>query len=337
MTAGLPRFAEGASPDAIAGSDLHGQYGPYIADPGLVHAANTALGLEMPLLLTGEPGSGKSDFAWVAAHALGQEAPFRCHVRSDTRARDLLYHYDALVRFGDAQHGDRERTKDPRRYIALRPLGAALMSRGARRVVLIDEIDKAPRDLPNDLLHELDEGRFEIPEVGDYENGEAVFDRTYKDIALARLMDRPAGVRKPLVVVTSNAERQLPEPFLRRCVFFHIPPPTLEHLAAIARKRFPDREPRLMDDLALIFLALRGHADFAKPPTTAEMLNWMTAMTRLYYEGDVQGWVEAFTRGVKEGNGKLPPGAGLSWAGLPGLPCLLKLNEDLDLIGARAR
>jgi MoxR-like ATPase len=205
-----------------------------------------------------------------------------------------------------------------------------------RSVVLIDEIDKAPRDLPNDLLHELDEGRFEIPEIGDYEGEEAVFDRTYKDIALARDMERPAGIKKPLVVITSNAERQLPEPFLRRCVFFHIPPPTIEHLTEIARKRFPDRAPRLMADLATIFLALRGHADFAKPPTTAEMLSWMTAVTRLFHE-EAQATIEAFAKGVREGKGKLSAASGLTWADLPGLPCLLKLNEDLDAIGARAR
>lgn len=331
----FPRFVEGASPESIPFSNLRGQHGPYIADPGLIHAANTALGLQMPLLLTGEPGSGKSDFAWVAARALGQGDPLRCHIRSDTRARDLLYHYDTLVRFGDAQHGDRERSKDPRRYISLRPLGAALKSRQGRRVVLIDEIDKAPRDLPNDLLHELDEGHFEIPEIGDYE-GEDVFDRTYKDIEIERDMRRPVGIRKPLVVITSNAERQLPEPFLRRCVFFHIPPPTIEHLTEIARKRFPDEAPRLMEDLATIFLALRGHADFAKPPTTAEMLSWMKAVTGLFHE-EAHATVEAFARGVREGKGKLSTASGLSWADLLGLPCLLKLNEDLDMIGARAR
>jgi MoxR-like ATPase len=335
MPAELPRFAEGAALDLIPAADLCGQYGPYIAPAALVHAANTALGLELPLLLTGEPGCGKSDFSWVAAKALGHDEPLRCHIRSDTRARDLLYHYDALVRFGDAQHGDRDRARDPRNYIALRPLGAALMTRGRRPVVLIDEIDKAPRDLPNDLLHELDEGRFEIPEIGDFESSQPAFDRTHKEIALVRFMERTAATRKPLVVITSNAERQLPEPFLRRCVFFHIPPPRREWLAEIARARFPDGDPTLLLDLVSIFFALRQHRELVKPPTTAEMLNWIAALTKLYDPRDARIPIRAFTAAVKEGGGKLPPGSELSWAELPGLVCLLKLNEDLEAVGAR--
>jgi MoxR-like ATPase len=335
MSTGTPGFEEGEGLDLIPETGLRGQYGPYIADPALVHAANTALGLEMPLLLTGEPGSGKSDFAWVAARALGLPEPLRCHVRSDTRARDLLYHYDALVRFGDAQHGDREAARDPRRYVLLRPLGAALMTRERRSVVLIDEIDKAPRDLPNDLLHELDEGRFEIPEIGDYAGEEPVRDRVYSDVVLRRFMERPPDVKKPLVLITSNAERQLPEPFLRRCLFFHIPPASIGLLGEIAKKRFNDQDPRLMEDLARIFHALRRE-DFVKPPTTAEMLNWMQAVTRLYKRSDVRALIEAFAAKVREGGGKLEPGAELSWAHLPGLVCLLKLNEDLDAVGARA-
>jgi MoxR-like ATPase len=333
MPADLPRFAEGAKLDLIPATNLHGQYGPYIAHPALVHAANTALGLEMPLLLTGEPGCGKSDFSWVAAKALGHAEPLRCHIRSDTRARDLLYHYDALVRFGDAQHGDRDRARDPRHYIALRPLGAALMTRSKCPVVLIDEIDKAPRDLPNDLLHELDEGRFEIPEIGDFDTNQPIFDRIHKEVELVRFMERPASMRKPLVVITSNAERQLPEPFLRRCIFFHIPPPSREWLLDIARARFPDGDPTLLADLVSIFFALRQHRELVKPPMTAEMLNWITALTRLYDAREARIPIRAFAAAVREGGGKLPPG-GLSWAELPGLVCLLKLNEDLEAAGA---
>ncbi|WP_437307899.1 AAA family ATPase [Sorangium sp. So ce388] len=336
MTAGLPRFVERSDQEIIPTTGLRGQYGPYIAPPALVHAARTALGLDMPLLLTGEPGCGKSDFAWVAAHALGWKAPLRCHVRSDTRARDLLYHYDAITRFGDAQHGDRERARDPRRYISLRPLGVALMSSGPRQVVLIDEIDKAPRDLPNDLLHELDEGRFEIPEIGDGTDGELPEHRTREGIALARSMERPEGQRRSLVIITSNAERQLPEPFLRRCVFYPIPPPSPERLAEIARARFPGSEPRLLGDLVAIFFALRRHPELAKLPTTAEMLNWITAITTLYEREDVRFPIAAFAAAVTTNGGGLPPGGGLSWGELPGLSCLLKQHEDVELVSPRA-
>ncbi len=336
-----PRFVGDFGSIPVDG--LRGQYGPYIADPGLVHAANTALGLEMPLLLTGDPGCGKSDFAWVAARALGHDRPLRCHVRSDTRARDLLYHYDALVRFGDAQHGDpvkKKRAEDPRHYIGLRPLGAALMTSGRRQVVLIDEIDKAPRDLPNDLLIELDEGRFEIPEVGDHDCSKPVFDRAQKTVALQREMERPAGIKKPLVVITSNAERQLPEPFLRRCVFFHIPPQPRSRLEEIACKRFPEQEPRLMESLTRVFAALRKHGQevqFTKLPTTSEMLDWMGAATRLYNPDDVQDALDAFEDALERGGGRLPSGKQeVTWAELPGVSCLLKLKEDLEEVGLRA-
>lgn len=337
MSADLPRFSDKTPPARLLTTNLRGQYGKYIAPPALIHAAQTALGLELPLLLTGEPGSGKSDFAWVAARALGQSAPLRCHIRSDTRARDLLYHYDALVRFGDAQHGDRDRARDPRNYISLRPLGAALMSPGPRRVVLLDEIDKAPRDLPNDLLHEIDEGRFEISEIGNFDStSEPVFDHAHTDIALHRTMERPENKPKPLVIITSNAERQLPEPFLRRCVFFHIPPPTPARLAEIAKARFPDNDLKILNDFVSVFFALRSHHELVKRPTIAEMINWIDALTKLYNPEDVDCLLTPFADAVKEGFGRLPPSSDLSWADLPGIPCLLKLHEDLAAVTARA-
>jgi MoxR-like ATPase len=328
-------FVRNAGLDIIPETNLIGQHGPYIAEPALVHAANTALGLQMPLLLTGEPGCGKSDFAWVAGRSLGHDEPLRFHVRSDTRARDLLYHYDALVRFADAQHGDRDRARDPRRYVSLRPLGAALMSHGKRSVVLIDEIDKAPRDLPNDLLHELDEGRFEIPEIGDFEGQDDVLDRTYQNIRLAWRMERPKNQPKPLVIITSNAERQLPEPFLRRCIFYHIPRPSVERLSQIAIARFPDQNPTKITDLTSVFTGLRVETEFVKPPTTAEMLNWLHALTRLYTPSEVHLAMQGFVDAVKAGGGRLSPESGLSWLDLPGIGCLLKMKEDLLAVDER--
>jgi len=315
-------------------AELRGQYGPYIADEGLRNAANTALGLELPLLLTGEPGCGKSDFAWVAAHALGLSEPLACYIRSDTRARDLLYHYDALSRFGDAQHGRMEHAHDPRNYIRLRPLGVALMRESARQVVLIDEIDKAPRDLPNDLLRELDEGQFEIAEIDAAEYPQDRSDPDHPDLPLRRHMRRPTA-RKPLIIITSNAERQLPEPFLRRCVFYHIPMPDLPRLIAIATQRFPRQKPDLTRGLATVFFALRQHAELSrltKPPTIAEMLEWMKALTTLLHPEDVRFALSGFEAALRKGNNSLPVG-GLTWSDLPALSCLIKLKEDLAELG----
>src|SRR5262249_45822939 len=158
--------------------------------------------------------------------------PLACYVRSDMRARDLLSSYDGLARFADAHAtGQGSPAMDARRHIALQPLGLGLMS-ARRRVVLIDEIDKAPRDLPNDILRETDEGYFVIPEAPLDES--TAFPDPYagkvwgEQIYLRREMRRPAGSDKPLVIVTSNAERQLPDAFLRRCVYCYI--------------KFPDRD-----------------------------------------------------------------------------------------------
>lgn len=330
----LPRDRDGRPFDVISTDPKHphtGQYGPYLADAGLLNAANTALGLQLPLLLTGEPGCGKSDFAYVAAHALGLAQPLSCYIRSDTRARELLYHYDALRRFGDSQHGDRVRAQEPRHYVRLRPLGVALMS-SARQVVLLDEIDKAPRDLPNDLLRELDEGHFEIAEIDGDAPGQ-VPDPEHRELQLRRVMQRPTGARKPFIVITSNAERQLPEPFLRRCVFYHIPPPTPKRLQDIAERRFGDRGP-LVADLTRIFVALRKHAEqapLAKPPTTSEMLAWIDALTGVYQPTSVTAALASFT-GPLAAPGAPMLGA-LPWATLPGLSVLIKLRDDLLALG----
>ncbi len=222
--------------DRLRGRERH----VYQADPGLLAAANAALALGMPLLLTGEAGCGKTDFAYAVAHALSTDPEvetsksklLECYVRSDSRAQDLLYHYDALSRFGDAHHGGeagKQRAEEVRNYIELRDLGRALMS-SSLRVVLIDEIDKAPRDLPNDLLRELDQGHFEIPEIpaADFpadasaksgDRGQPI--DSDRPLTYRNQMRRPEGAHKPMVIITSNVERQLPDPFLRRCVFFH--------------------------------------------------------------------------------------------------------------------
>ena len=325
--AGLPRLTD---------AGMRGRDGrPYQAHPDLLAAANVALELGMPLLLTGEPGCGKTDFAFAAASGLGWGAPLEAHVRSDTRAHDLLYHYDVLRRFGDAQHGGVAgvgRAQDPRPYIDLRPLGKALLS-PVPQVVLIDEIDKAPRDLPNDLLRELDQGHFEIPEISDASADERA-DSTVAGFTLPpidlddratyrRTMVPPAGrACSPLTIITSNVERQLPDPFLRRCVFFHIPFPDDDQLRAILVSWLADQDapPDLMIDRALtVFSALRGVPSLIKRPSTSELIRWVEALHRLHEPALV---VRALER--------LDLNAGRpDWRALPALSCLIKLREDL--------
>ncbi|MCY0995424.1 MoxR family ATPase [Nannocystis sp. ILAH1] len=318
---------------------LRGRLSEYIADPRLIAAANAAIALEMPLLLTGEPGSGKSDFAWVVANffdtARGPiQGLHECHVRSDTRARDLLYHYDALRRFGDAQHGEgaaRSNAQDPRHYIALEPLGLALVA-PVQQVVLIDEIDKAPRDLPNDLLRELDRGEFDIPEIpaelaGDIWTAQAAWGVAQQ--RLTRKMRRPPGTRAPVVIITSNVERQLPEAFLRRCVFYDIAFPDPSDLQKILRAHWPSGTlPDLayIDDIEVVFSALRAQ-DLTKKPSTSELLNWAHMLEDLPQAA--RDLVRRYRRALDPGTAHLRE---MHWSDLPGLPCLLKLREDLEKV-----
>jgi MoxR-like ATPase len=317
---------------------------PYLADPGLRAAAGVALALELPLLLTGEPGCGKTDFAWVMAHFLDAmsdpapgpaapagagRGPLACYVRTDTRARDLLYAYDALVRFGDAQHGDeaaRARARDARRYVSLEPLGLALMS-PRRRVVLIDEIDKAPRDLPNDLLRELETGEFDIPEIPAELPAGAPAEVLYQGIPIGRHMRRPADALRPVVIITSNVERQLPEPFLRRCVFYHIEFPTTDRLVGIVKSRFPDLDPPYLERLVRIFQGARQVPNLIKRASTAELLDWIGALTRAFAPDSARRDIEAFAAAMKP-DGQLD--GELRWTDLPAAGCLFKLYEDLQ-------
>ena len=352
----LPRYR---TPPRIPTEGLVGREGyEYIAAPKLIAAANAAIALQMPLLLTGEAGCGKTDFAWAAAKALaGDEQagpqtgnPLECYVRSDSRARDLLYHYDALRRFGDAQHrrptvtahqlvqdpGDRDagdpdrpHPEDPRPYIRLQPLGEALMA-SELRVVLVDEIDKAPRDLPNDLLRELDQGHFEIIEIPqDDDDADAHTVDAKQPSTYRRTMKRPKPELRPFVVVTSNVERQLPDPFLRRCVFFHIPFPE-ERLGSILRARFVQdgEQPVFIDQALEVFGVLRSVETLTKRPATSELINWVEALDRLFDPGDVTAALRRF-KGERTSLAEAS-WMELPWTGLPALSCLVKLREDLE-------
>jgi MoxR-like ATPase len=327
-----PAFSQFRSP--MVGRDGN----PYFADHGLLAAANAALALGRPLLLTGEPGCGKTDFAFAAASGLAlapddpMRAPLEFYVRSDTTARDLLYRNDTVRRFSDAQTGDaadRARARIPQNYISLEALGAAVIS-PVRRVVLVDEIDKAQRDLPNDLLRELDQSRFEIPEI-DWNS-----DRNYASAEpnhqhLRRLMaPADANSPRPLVIITSNVERQLPDAFLRRCLFYYVPFPKNERLVQILNARFGDQDLPQNEDAVSLFMHLRRNDALTKKPATAELVDWVQCLTTVF---DPQGVRESLAR---EAAKLKTSGVAVDWSGLPGLACLLKLREDLDLLGLRS-
>jgi MoxR-like ATPase len=311
------------------GDTLRGRLGKrYHPSKGLLEAVNVALLLERPLLLTGETGCGKTDFAWAVANALGnllndspeQKILLEAYVRSDSLAKDLLYSYDSVRRFGDANHGGKESLKcadDVRHYIELQPLGIALSSLH-RRVVLIDEIDKAPRDLPNDLLRELEQNSFDILEIPrDVLYEKKVFSH---NIPLYREMKRPVGKNNkplpaPLIIITSNVERQLPDPFLRRCIFYNIEFPDESSLNKILKDHFPDFvDQKFFTTVQDFFANLRKTPGLTKVPGTAELLDWMTSLRQVYHPEYVKSHFSS-SRHPR-------------WDELPGLSCLVKLRED---------
>lgn len=233
--------------------------GAYLADNDLAEAVNVALAVGQSLLVTGEPGCGKTRLAWSVAHELGLGEPLPFYTRSTSRAQDLLYMFDAVRRFYDIQAKD-SRAADPRNYVRYGPLGQAIVEK-KRRVVLIDEIDKAPRDFPNDLLTEIDRMTFEIHEIdGD--------DR------------KKTSAIRPVVIITSNSERQLPLPFLRRCVFHHIRFPSREKLVEIVRERLGplDLDGDLIAAAVDKFLQVREIKGLTKKPATGELLSWLVAL-----------------------------------------------------------
>lgn len=231
---------------------------PYIADEKLAVAVNTALAAQQPLLVMGEPGTGKTALASSIARRLGGGLPLlEFHTRSDHQAKDLVYRYEAMQRFFDAQKGYAAASGHAK-YLRAGPLGEALESM-QQRVVLIDEIDKASRDFPNGLLQVLEEREFRIDETGDW-------------------IRPPDGAPKPIVVVTSNSERDLPDAFLRRCVFYEIRFPADELLVDIVNQHVREVATAMVKNAVARFVKIRGRTGLKKAPATSELITWVKVL-----------------------------------------------------------
>jgi MoxR-like ATPase len=270
-SAPLPLFEKSASLDDPAG---------YLAGPGLRNAVNVALSLGQPLLLTGEPGTGKTQLANSLAYEIGLPSPLVFNVKTTSTAKDLFYNYDAMRHFHDSHFSGNTLSVDD--YISYEAFGLAILlakdpaeadeflpplyrGRGpTRTVVLIDEIDKAPRDLPNDLLNEIEEMSFAVKETR----------RTFT-----------ADTRyRPILVLTSNSEKNVPDAFLRRCIFYHIPFPNEEALRKIIERRLPPTSaftPEMIDNAINEFVRIRHMPDLKKQPATAELLGWIRILCEL--------------------------------------------------------
>jgi MoxR-like ATPase len=234
---------------AFSGTDT------YLASPELRDSVNVASALEKPLLVRGEPGTGKTVLAEAIAENLVMPL-LTWNIKSTSKAQEGLYVYDTVQRLNDARFGDKDIT-DISQYIKYGPLGQSFLT-DQRVVLLIDEIDKADMEFPNDLLHELDRMSFFVHETGKQHSAQF----------------------RPIVVITSNNEKELPDAFLRRCVFHYIAFPDKAEMEDIIRVHHPDVEAELLRQVLLRFYWLRDLPELRKKPSTSELIDWIAALRR---------------------------------------------------------
>ena len=275
-------MAPGPGKDTAMSETFQGSQ-DYVASEELMRAVNIAMVLQKPLLIKGEPGTGKTVLAEAIAKSLGKELII-WNIKSTTKAQDGLYVYDVVQRLYDSQFGG-EGVDDIEKYVKLGKLGEAFTAYD-QVILLIDEIDKADLEFPNDLLWELDRMEFHIPETG----------RTV------------TAKHRPIVIITSNAEKELPDAFLRRCVFHYIEFPDRELMAEIVNVHFQDLDQHLLDQVLEAFYRIRSLPQIKKKPSTSEIIDWIQALIHGGYDPD---------RVVAE---------------VPYLGVLLKKNEDIDAL-----